>query len=110
MRARPQALALQDDGTIVVAGFPVLVPSGFEQLVATRLLKDGTLDPDFGNGGVVAVPFGTRDARARLRLERGADGARLQSRRRGIAFASAPAGRAAPPSNPIPMPRRSRTP
>lgn len=64
VRARAQAIALQPDGGIVVAGFAVLVPSGIEQFVAARLLYDGTLDPDFGNGGVVGAAFGTRDARA----------------------------------------------
>ncbi|MBY0279103.1 hypothetical protein K2Z84_27535 [Candidatus Binatia bacterium] len=64
VRARAQAIALQPDGRIVVAGFAVLLPSGIEQFVAARLLDDGTLDPEFGEGGVVSTSFGTRDARA----------------------------------------------
>lgn len=64
VRARAQAIALDGEGRIVVAGFGVLVPSGVEQFVAARLLDDGTLDASFGAGGVAATSFGTRDARA----------------------------------------------
>jgi len=64
VRARAQAVALQPDGRIVIAGFAVMLPTGNEQLVAARLLEDGTPDPDFGSGGAVATAFGTRDARA----------------------------------------------
>lgn len=64
VRARAQAVAVQPDGRIVIAGFAVLLPSGNEQFVAARLLEDGTPDPDFGSGGAVATAFGSRDARA----------------------------------------------
>src|SRR5690606_33469170 len=64
VRARAQALALQPNGRIVVAGFGVLFPGGMEQFVALRLLENGTLDPSFGAGGLAATAFGTRDARA----------------------------------------------
>jgi len=43
------AVAVQPDGRIVVAGFSFLV---------TRFNADGTLDTGFGSGGQVAVPFG----------------------------------------------------
>jgi uncharacterized delta-60 repeat protein len=43
------AVAVQSDGRIVVAGFSFLV---------TRFNADGTLDTGFGSGGQVAVPFG----------------------------------------------------
>jgi uncharacterized delta-60 repeat protein len=43
------AVAVQPDGRIVVAGFSFLV---------TRFNADGTLDAGFGSGGQVAVPFG----------------------------------------------------
>src|SRR5690606_10827650 len=52
VRARAQALALQPNGRIVVAGFGVLFPGGMEQFVALRLLENGTLDPSFGAGGL----------------------------------------------------------
>nr|HEX4319227.1 hypothetical protein [Kofleriaceae bacterium] len=46
------AMALQDDGKLVVAGNA----SGTALLV--RYLPDGELDPTFGNGGVAVVPAG----------------------------------------------------
>lgn len=64
VRARAQAIALDGEGRIVVAGFGVLVPSGVEQFVAARLHDDGTLDEAFGTSGVASTSFGTRDARA----------------------------------------------
>jgi uncharacterized delta-60 repeat protein len=63
VRARAQAMALQSDGKIVVAGFAVVVPSGVEQFVVARLLDDGSLDPEFGDGGGATTGFGSRDAR-----------------------------------------------
>jgi len=74
VRARAQAIALDGEGRIVVAGFGVLVPSGVEQFVAVRLLDDGTLDESFGTGGVAATSFGTRDARALAVAVRSDDG------------------------------------
>ena len=46
---RANAVAVQPDGRIVVAGF------SFEM---TRFNADGTLDTGFGSGGHVALPFG----------------------------------------------------
>ncbi len=64
VRARAQALALDADGGMVLAGFGVLVPSGVEQFIAVRLNEDGTLATGFGSQGVATTSFGTRDARA----------------------------------------------
>ena len=61
-RARGLAVALQDDGKIVVAGYAAV--SGSERFVVVRLLANGLRDPDFGTDGVVTTPFGMRDARA----------------------------------------------
>lgn len=57
--AYPGALSLQSDGKIVVAGSvrTDAIGPGYEFAVA-RYLADGSLDPDFGSGGVVMTPFG----------------------------------------------------
>jgi uncharacterized delta-60 repeat protein len=50
------AVAIQDDGKIVIAGWLVINPFDFDQnrLVITRLLADGKTDSSFGvNGDVV---------------------------------------------------------
>ena len=61
-RARALAVAFQDDGKIVVAGYAAV--SGSERFAVVRVLESGLPDPDFGTDGVVTTPFGTRDARA----------------------------------------------
>jgi len=62
-RARGLAIAVQpDDDKIVIAGYAAV--GGAEAFAVVRLLTDGNLDPDFGDGGIVTTPFGTRDARA----------------------------------------------
>ncbi|MEP0548529.1 MAG: T9SS type A sorting domain-containing protein [Rhodothermales bacterium] len=53
--AEANAVALQPDGRIVVAG---IAASGGGFAVA-RYLPDGTLDPDFGDGGRVTITFDT---------------------------------------------------
>jgi uncharacterized delta-60 repeat protein len=64
VRARAQALALQSDGKIVLAGYAVPVSGGNEQFAVARLLSDGTPDDDFGANGVTTTAFGTHDCRA----------------------------------------------
>ena len=57
------AVALQQDGSIVVAGS--FAPPGagiFNELLAMRLLPDGTLDPTFGSGGIVTAAGGSASA------------------------------------------------
>lgn len=49
----PMELLLQPDGKIVVAGTAFPNPAGVA--VLRRFLADGTLDPTFGSGGVVAL-------------------------------------------------------
>jgi uncharacterized delta-60 repeat protein len=61
-RARAQALALQEDGKIVLAGYAVV--NGVDQFAVVRLLAGGDPDPGFGSNGIVTTLFGTRDARA----------------------------------------------
>ncbi|MDX1420904.1 MAG: hypothetical protein R3181_13145, partial [Rubricoccaceae bacterium] len=51
------ALALQPDGKIVAAGSKFLTPNGDGDGAAiARFLPDGTLDADFGTGGLVLEP------------------------------------------------------
>ena len=52
-----QALAIQGDGRIVVAGQSCSVAGGCDFAVA-RYLSDGTLDAGFGAGGKVTTDFG----------------------------------------------------
>jgi uncharacterized delta-60 repeat protein len=54
--AQAQAVAVQGDGRVVVAGYlqeGISYPHRFTSLVA-RYLPDGTLDSEFGSGGLVA--------------------------------------------------------
>jgi uncharacterized delta-60 repeat protein len=57
-------VALQSDGKIVVAGLSPIIGAGFVQFAVTRYLPDGSLDPGFGNGGVVLTSFGSVNALA----------------------------------------------
>jgi uncharacterized delta-60 repeat protein len=66
-----EAVALQPDGKVVVAGasYPA---SGFSRVAVARYDANGSLDPSFGSGGVVTTPaVGPYDAQARaLALQR----------------------------------------
>lgn len=52
------AVQVQSDGKILLAGNMPIVPGGFNQLLLARLLENGTLDPDFGFNGIanLSVP------------------------------------------------------
>jgi uncharacterized delta-60 repeat protein len=56
--AGAEALAMQSDGRIVAAGF-MRTQSGVGRFAVARYLRDGSLDPTFGNAGRVTteVPF-----------------------------------------------------
>jgi uncharacterized delta-60 repeat protein len=54
--AGANAIAIQPDGKIVLAGEG---NGGAMDFAAARLEPDGTLDPTFGNGGIVTVPIGS---------------------------------------------------
>jgi len=54
---RAFAVAVQDDQKIVVAGFSR--NGGNEDFALVRYLPDGTLDGDFGSGGIVTTAIGT---------------------------------------------------
>lgn len=51
-----QAVAIQPDGRIVLTGDAVV--GGVTELLVARLAPNGSLDPSFGNGGVVRAPIG----------------------------------------------------
>jgi uncharacterized delta-60 repeat protein len=51
-----EAVAVQADGKIVVAGFTG--PGGSNQVALARYNPDGSLDLPFGNGGLVVTDFG----------------------------------------------------
>ncbi len=55
----PNALALQSDGKILVAGETRNAMGGIDEFVLARFNPDGTLDNSFGNAGVVATSFGS---------------------------------------------------
>lgn len=62
------AVALQEDGRIVVAGSSG-VPNGSD-LTLMRFLPDGSRDPGFGNGGSLRVDFdGGRDGASALAIQ-----------------------------------------
>lgn len=52
-----QAVAVQPDGKVVVAGYAQI--GGVEDFAIVRYLADGTLDSAFGTGGVVTTAVGT---------------------------------------------------
>lgn len=58
-----RAVAVQPDGRIVVAGWTDATGTDADFLVL-RYLADGRLDPSFGQGGAVVVPFGNGTDRA----------------------------------------------
>jgi uncharacterized delta-60 repeat protein len=53
------AIRVASDGRIALAGVNLFDPGGNdpEKLAQARLLPDGTLDPSFGNGGKLVMPF-----------------------------------------------------
>lgn len=57
--AQANAVALQSDDKIVVAGSYQTGCSGGGEVALCRLNVDGTLDPSFGNGGRLVMAFGT---------------------------------------------------
>ncbi len=58
--ADPQAIALQSDGRLVVAGFTT--PSGTRHSALARYTSSGALDTSFGNGGTVVTEFFVSDS------------------------------------------------
>lgn len=57
----PNALALQPDGKIVVAGYATFANKDIE---VARYRPGGALDPDFGSGGLVGTAIGSGDEAA----------------------------------------------
>jgi len=57
-----QAMAVQSDGKIVVAGYSTNTGSG-DVLVVMRYKTDGTLDPSFGAGGITTFQYAGSDTR-----------------------------------------------
>ncbi|HYU60331.1 MAG TPA: hypothetical protein VEK39_06205 [Solirubrobacterales bacterium] len=59
---RAEDVAIQPDGKIVVIGYTIA--SREEDLFLVRFLRDGSLDPSFGDGGILTTRFGApADAR-----------------------------------------------
>jgi len=60
-----QAIAVQSDGKIVVAGYITNTGGGAntDSLIVIRYKTDGTLDPSFGAGGIVKYQFAGSDTR-----------------------------------------------
>jgi uncharacterized delta-60 repeat protein len=54
----PQAMAIQSNGDIVVAGWAKDPRTGLQDFSVARYNLDGTLDTTFGNGGIVLTPIG----------------------------------------------------
>ena len=52
-------MAIQPDGKIVVVGYTQNTSTGDEYLFLVRYLRDGNLDPSFGDGGTLITRFGT---------------------------------------------------
>jgi uncharacterized delta-60 repeat protein len=89
------AVAVQTDGRIVLAGQALDFESGSKDFAIVRLTKDGTVDTSFGQGGVVLTDFlgGTDD---------GAFAVSIQSNGRIVA-----AGYTTEPEN-LPSPSKAR--
>ena len=58
------ALALQPDGGILVAGMVSDLATASLQLAVARYTADGSVDDAFGSGGIAATPVGTAGAAA----------------------------------------------
>ncbi len=56
------AIALQSNGKIIVAGYATIGTQ--EQFVVARITSAGALDASFGSSGIVLTPFGSGNARA----------------------------------------------
>ncbi|HKP18241.1 MAG TPA: delta-60 repeat domain-containing protein [Gaiellaceae bacterium] len=54
-----EAVAIQEDGKIVVAGWTNFGAGGSSDFVLARYRKSGVLDPTFGNGGMVLSDLGS---------------------------------------------------
>jgi uncharacterized delta-60 repeat protein len=54
------AMVLQPDGRIVIAG-STIVADGRRDFVVARYMTNGVLDPSFGTGGLVTTPVGPSD-------------------------------------------------
>jgi uncharacterized delta-60 repeat protein len=59
-----EAVVIQSDGKIVVAGDHVQLPSLHFDFGLVRFQPDGDLDPSFGNGGTLTTPFPAGDSQA----------------------------------------------
>ncbi len=59
---RASAMAIQNDGKIVVAGFAMV--GGYSDFALARYNSDGALDTSFGSGGLVTTDFGSGNDRA----------------------------------------------
>ncbi len=55
---RANAMAIQSDGDVVVAGWAKDPKTGYQDFMVARYNLDGTLDATFGNGGIVLTPIG----------------------------------------------------
>ncbi|GGJ53750.1 hypothetical protein [Deinococcus roseus] len=56
---RANAIVLQPDGKIVVAGTSILTAGSNEDFVAVRYTTSGALDTSFGNAGITQISFGS---------------------------------------------------
>jgi uncharacterized delta-60 repeat protein len=50
-------MVLQANGSLVIAGEGLI--NSTHLFIATRVLANGSLDPSFGNGGIVTIPIGS---------------------------------------------------
>jgi uncharacterized delta-60 repeat protein len=53
-----RALALQDDGKILVTGYKVKSNGSDQDVIVLRFYEDGSLDESFGDGGLLVLPLG----------------------------------------------------
>jgi uncharacterized delta-60 repeat protein len=56
---RARSAVLQPDGKIVAVGFTIFDGGGTQPFAAARYAPDGSLDPGFGNGGLLQITFGS---------------------------------------------------
>ena len=76
--AAVQALALQPDGRILVAGTAFSNGPTDDDFALVRYTADGRLDTGFGSGGIVTTDFGSGEAGGRPALDR-AGGVAIES-------------------------------
>ena len=67
-----EAVAVQPDGKIVVAGLAATVAGQITDFALVRYNPDGTLDQSFGNHGIVTTDIGGDDVAVALAIQ--ADG------------------------------------